>query len=107
MLSDINFSVFRLLLLINTIYAVGENMNSDQMQIPVPVRVVLGMNSSFSAMINSCLDMAISDFYASNPNYETRLQLHKKEAKNALDFHLAGMDFCTVSYNHGVVKLRS
>lgn len=80
-------------------------MNSDQMQIPVPIRVVLGMNSSFSAMI--ILDMAISDFYTSNPNYETRLQLHKKEAKNALDFHLAGIwTFVRFSYNHGVVKLK-
>ncbi|KAH6779411.1 hypothetical protein C2S52_010648 [Perilla frutescens var. hirtella] len=92
--SIINYSVFHILILcilvLNTIYGdVDINSDQTQMQIAVPVRVVLDMNSSFSGMVNLCMDMAIADFYSSHSNYETRLQLHKKETKNALDFNLA------------------
>ncbi|CAI9772308.1 unnamed protein product [Fraxinus pennsylvanica] len=49
--------------------------------INVDVGVVLNMNNSFSAMGFSCISMALSDFYASNSNYKTRLVLNTRDAK--------------------------
>ncbi|CAI9772306.1 unnamed protein product [Fraxinus pennsylvanica] len=49
--------------------------------INVDVGVVLNMNNSFSAMGFSCISMALSDFYASNSHYKTRLVLHTRDAK--------------------------
>lgn len=77
---------------INNIYAHVENTNSNQMQIPVPIGVVVDMNSSFGAMVELCIDMAISDFYASHTNHKTRLQLIKKDAKKLLNLNMAGID---------------
>ena len=39
--------------------------------------VVLDVNSKMGAMANICLSMALSDFYAEHPNYETRLSLQR------------------------------
>ncbi|KAK6159125.1 hypothetical protein DH2020_006439 [Rehmannia glutinosa] len=50
------------------------------------------MNSAFGAMVNLCMDMAISDFYSAHPNYRTRLQLHKKDAKSMLDVNFAVLE---------------
>lgn len=95
--SHVIFSPFHILLLllllckfhINNTYA----QVSNQTQIAVPVRVVVDMNSSFGTMVSLCMDMAFSDFYASHSDYETRLQLVKKDAKSSLDLNLAGIKF--------------
>ena len=76
----------------DSIYAHVGNRNSEQEKISVPVGVVLDLNSTFGTMINSCMDMAVSDLYSSHSNYKTRLQLHKKDAKSMLDVNSAGTD---------------
>ncbi|KAL2548160.1 Glutamate receptor 2.7 [Forsythia ovata] len=49
--------------------------------VPINVGVVLIMNNSFGKMGLSCISMALSDFYASNSHYRTRLVLHTRDAK--------------------------
>ncbi|XP_047325752.1 glutamate receptor 2.2-like [Impatiens glandulifera] len=48
----------------------------------VSIGVVLDMDSGIAQMGFTCISMAISDFYASHPNYITRLTLHTRDSKN-------------------------
>ncbi|KAK8697280.1 hypothetical protein V6N13_113432 [Hibiscus sabdariffa] len=48
--------------------------------VPVNVGVVLDMDSLVGKIGMSCIDAALSDFYAANPHYETRLVLHAKDS---------------------------
>ncbi|KAI3444119.1 hypothetical protein Pfo_000784 [Paulownia fortunei] len=68
------------------------NINSEQTQSLVRIGVVLDLNSTFGTMVNLCMDMAVSDFYSAHPNYKTRLQLHKKDAKSVLDVNFAVLE---------------
>ncbi|GMJ07192.1 GLUTAMATE RECEPTOR 2.7, glutamate receptor 2.7 [Hibiscus trionum] len=38
---------------------------------------IVGTDSKMGAMLNTCMSMALSDFYAKHPNYETRLSLRR------------------------------
>lgn len=90
--SSVSF-VFHILVLyiygLNSIYGRGDTINSENLQLLVPIGAVLDVNSSEGAMMKLCMDMAISDFYSSHPNYQTRLQLHTKDAKTVLDVNFA------------------
>ncbi|KAM5570987.1 glutamate receptor 2.8-like [Rosa sericea] len=44
------------------------------------VSVVLNFDTGFGKMGLSCIDMALSDWYASHPNYNTRLLLHQRNS---------------------------
>ncbi|PIN14729.1 hypothetical protein CDL12_12632 [Handroanthus impetiginosus] len=59
------------------------------MQSLVDIGVVQDLNSPFDAMINLCIQMAISDFYLGHPNYTKRLRLRTKHAHSTLDVDLA------------------
>ncbi|KAL4301790.1 hypothetical protein GQ457_10G003090 [Hibiscus cannabinus] len=48
--------------------------------VPVNVGVVLDMDSLVGKIGMSCIDIALSDFYAANPHYETRLVLHTMDS---------------------------
>ncbi|XVE71315.1 hypothetical protein DITRI_Ditri10aG0141400 [Diplodiscus trichospermus] len=48
---------------------------------PVNVGVVLDLDSLVGKMGLSCINMALSDFYATNPHYNTRLVLKIKDSK--------------------------
>lgn len=48
--------------------------------IPVNVGVVLDLDTWFGKMGLSCINMALSDLYASHPNYTTRLHLHRRNS---------------------------
>ncbi|XP_040995727.1 glutamate receptor 2.3-like [Juglans microcarpa x Juglans regia] len=48
---------------------------------PVNVGVILDMDSWYGKMGFSCIQMALSDFYASNSHYKTRLVLHVRDSK--------------------------
>ncbi|KAK9946798.1 hypothetical protein M0R45_012242 [Rubus argutus] len=48
--------------------------------IPVNVGVVLDLDTWFGKMGLSCINMALSDLYASHPNYTTRLLLHLRNS---------------------------
>ncbi|KAL8493218.1 hypothetical protein ACS0TY_024441 [Phlomoides rotata] len=96
-LSNMNFSPFFVFYLFfsYSFYAHANNLNSEQkqLQLQVPIGVVLDLNSTFGAMINSCMNIAISDFYSAHSNYKTRLQLYKKDAKSVLDVNFAVVEF--------------
>ena len=43
--------------------------------------IVLDLNSTKGEMAKSCILMAVSDFYAVNSNYRTRLSLFIRDSK--------------------------
>lgn len=47
----------------------------------VDVGIVLDMESWIGKSIHSCITMAISDFYALNEGYGTRLVVHTRDTK--------------------------
>ncbi|KAL5697904.1 hypothetical protein ACHQM5_029006 [Ranunculus cassubicifolius] len=49
---------------------------------PIDVGVILDMDSWVGKVSNSCMEMAISDFYATYPDYKTRLVLHTRNSKS-------------------------
>ncbi|KAK9222840.1 hypothetical protein WN944_011280 [Citrus x changshan-huyou] len=53
------------------------SLNADE----VHVGVILDMRSWAGKISNSCISMAISDFYALNTHYKTRLVLHSRDSK--------------------------
>ncbi|KAG6626647.1 hypothetical protein CIPAW_15G065100 [Carya illinoinensis] len=50
--------------------------------IPVKVGVILDLDTWKGRMGQSCIKMALSDFYASNSHYKTRLVLDTRDSKN-------------------------
>ncbi|XP_021832745.1 glutamate receptor 2.9-like, partial [Prunus avium] len=46
----------------------------------IPVGVVLDLNSSVGAIAESCMTMALSDFYAKHAHYRTRLDLRTRDS---------------------------
>ncbi|KAL6295914.1 hypothetical protein ACE6H2_004056 [Prunus campanulata] len=67
------FSLFFLFLVLGKFSVMAENTT-----IPVNVGVVIDSDTWYGKMGLSCINMALSDFYASNSNYKTRLVLHKR-----------------------------
>lgn len=47
----------------------------------VHIGVILDLESRDGMIINSCISMAISDFYNLHDNYSTRLVLHTRDSK--------------------------
>ena len=45
------------------------------------VGVILDMESPVGKIAESCIHMAISDFYAANPNYQTKIALSWRDSK--------------------------
>ncbi|KAI3678654.1 hypothetical protein L6452_37955 [Arctium lappa] len=46
----------------------------------IPVGVILDMGSWVGKTVHSCITMAVSDFYAVNSHYKTRIVLHDRDA---------------------------
>ncbi|KAL3517899.1 hypothetical protein ACH5RR_020488 [Cinchona calisaya] len=55
--------------------------NGKGMENEIEVGVILDMGSWTGKTIHSCITMAISDFYASNDHYKTRIVLHTRDSK--------------------------
>ncbi|KAE8099904.1 hypothetical protein FH972_017848 [Carpinus fangiana] len=55
--------------------------NAQNTTVPVDVGVVLDMDTWNGKMGWSCINMALSDFYASHPYYKTRLRLNIRDSK--------------------------
>ncbi|KAJ0090981.1 hypothetical protein Patl1_12656 [Pistacia atlantica] len=55
---------------------------SQNTTIPVNVGVILNVNGEFGKMSLSCINMALSDFYATNSHYKTRLILNTRHSKS-------------------------
>ncbi|KAK8697285.1 hypothetical protein V6N13_113437 [Hibiscus sabdariffa] len=63
------------------IVAVAQSRNATA-TVPVNVGVVLDMDSLVGKTGMSCINMALSDFYAAHCHYKTRLVLHIKDSKD-------------------------
>ncbi|KAL2322148.1 hypothetical protein Fmac_026527 [Flemingia macrophylla] len=48
---------------------------------PIPIGVVLDLNSSIGSVTNSCIWMAYLDFYQRHPHYKTRLTLQTRDSE--------------------------
>jgi ionotropic glutamate receptor len=55
--------------------------NAQNTTVPVDVGVVLDMDTWNGKMGWSCINMALSDFYASYPDYKTRLRVNIRDSK--------------------------
>ncbi|KAK8697279.1 hypothetical protein V6N13_113431 [Hibiscus sabdariffa] len=60
--------------------AAAQSRNTTSATVPVNVGVVLDMDSLVGKIGMSCINMALSDFYATNPHYKTRLVLHTNDS---------------------------
>lgn len=85
------------LLLINTIFLLFVSANKEtgttsesKNQIVFNVGVILDFNSSVGVVANSCITMAISDFYSQSLHYTRRLALHHKNSNDVLTAASAG-----------------
>lgn len=83
------------LLLISTIMLLVSAKNETRTNLHsknqiVNVGVILDFNSSAGYMTNSCISMALSDFYSKNQLYTTRLALHYKNSRDTLTAASAG-----------------
>lgn len=47
----------------------------------IKVGVILDMQSSVGKVVHRCIIMAISDFYAANPHYRTRIVFKTRDTK--------------------------
>lgn len=70
----------------------------------VHVGLVLHLDSRMGSMVDLCINMALSDFYSEHTNYQTRLQLHTKDAKSLLEANFAGI-FLIPMINFIIYKL--
>ncbi|GLT97553.1 hypothetical protein SLE2022_151110 [Rubroshorea leprosula] len=64
----------------------------EEMKNFVNVGLVLDFNSSIGVMSNTCISMAISDFYATHSSYKTRLSLHTRNSQDVVGAAFAAMD---------------
>lgn len=67
---------FLFLLFWSTFLAKAQNTKTT----PVNVGVVLDFDTRFGKMGLSCINMSLSDFYASHSYYNSRLVLHKRKS---------------------------
>lgn len=68
----------------------GRNGTAAPTYTSVHIGAVLDSNSSMGAMADLCISMALWDFYAIHSDYQTRLVLHRKDARDELDVASAG-----------------
>ncbi|CAL8078688.1 unnamed protein product [Prunus armeniaca] len=69
---------FFFILLLAGLGSIQLSMAKEVMRIPVGV--VLDLNSSVGAIAESCMTMALSDFYAKHAHYRTRLDLRTRDS---------------------------
>ncbi|GMH09233.1 hypothetical protein Nepgr_011074 [Nepenthes gracilis] len=56
--------------------AAGGNAKGNSSAVPIDVGVIFGRENWVGRMGLTCMQMALSDFYASHPHYNTRIRLH-------------------------------
>ncbi|XVF48218.1 hypothetical protein PTKIN_Ptkin03bG0172200 [Pterospermum kingtungense] len=78
----INFHLLPIICLFNISLLDGVVTQTQNTTTPVKVGVVLDLEYSLVGKIGlSCINMALSDFYATHPHYETRVVLNTKDSK--------------------------
>lgn len=70
------FSLLLFLLLTTTFLATAKRTKAT----PVNVGMVVNSDTKSGKMLLSCISIAVSDFYASQSAYKTRLVLHKRKS---------------------------
>ncbi|KAK1399845.1 Glutamate receptor [Heracleum sosnowskyi] len=93
------FNLCLYLLLMNTttfvvLFAESETsvtMDSND-QIAVKIGLIFDFDSSTGYMANSCISLALSDFYSKNQHYTTRLALYSKNSSDVLTAVLAALE---------------
>lgn len=68
--------------------------------IPVDVGMILDYDSLFGKMGLSCINMALSDFYASHAYYKTRLVLHTRDSMRDVVVEAAAGSLSLLPSNH-------
>ncbi|KAK6159140.1 hypothetical protein DH2020_006454 [Rehmannia glutinosa] len=98
------FPYFSLAIMFNC-HAMGgtERKSSEQVLSVINIGLIQNLKSSFGTMINLCIEMAKSDFYAAHPNYKTRLGLRTKEVEDVLDVDLAVRELLDHEQVHGIL----
>ncbi|KAB5513737.1 hypothetical protein DKX38_027695 [Salix brachista] len=68
---------------------------AENISIPVNVGVVLDLDSDLDGKIAlSCIEMALSDFYATHGDYRTRLVLNTRDSmKDVVGAAAAGLEY--------------
>lgn len=104
------FSLLLFLLLTTTFLATAKRTKT----IPVNVGMVVNSDTKSGKMLLSCISMAVSDFYAAQSAYKTRLVLHIRKSPfdvvtaSAGNFHLVfflmSWYSCSVSYFVPLIK---
>lgn len=69
----------------------------------IPIGAVLDTNSPMGSMAGLCMRMAVSDFYANHPNYNTRLHLHTRNADTALHANFAAVELLKHEKVEGII----
>ncbi|KAK2965808.1 hypothetical protein RJ640_025317 [Escallonia rubra] len=69
--------------LVSSLHALHDPSHKESVSMgnEIPVGVILDMGSFVGKTVHSCITMAISDFYALNSHYKTRIVLHVKDSK--------------------------
>ncbi|XP_057787760.1 glutamate receptor 2.8-like [Salvia miltiorrhiza] len=98
----INILIF--FLLFDSYASAAKNKTSEGSQpSAIPIGVVLDVNSPMGFMADSCMKMAVADFYENHPNYATRLQLHTRNAESILDANFAVVELLKQEVVQGVI----
>ena len=61
---------------------------------PVKIGVVLDLGTEVAQIWLSCINIALSDFYASHASYKTRLDLRTRDSKEDVVSAAAAGSFC-------------
>ncbi|KAH7523909.1 hypothetical protein FEM48_Zijuj06G0062100 [Ziziphus jujuba var. spinosa] len=76
---------------------------SSTMKIPINIGTIVNMDSWVGKVGLSCLNMALSDFYSSHPQYKTRLFLHINDTNTDV-VHAA---FAVINSMQGVIGIKT
>ncbi|XP_059626898.1 glutamate receptor 2.3-like [Cornus florida] len=81
-----NYIFISLLILLSHLYQLNAEIDANHSSNisvvkEIQVGVILDMGSLVGKVVNSCISMAISDFYALNTHYTTRILLHIRDSK--------------------------
>ena len=69
------------LLFLSSVVAAHGNAKT-KVTVPVPVGVILDLETLVGKMSRTSINMAFEDFYAANEAYSTRLELHFRDSKD-------------------------
>lgn len=72
---------YLILLFVVGLLTCGLSADVDYLKYEIKVGVILDMGSLTGKSIYSCIRMGLSDFYASNGQYKTRIILHLRDSQ--------------------------